>query len=206
MEQTTDCNNERFHSSCAPRSTKFTHTQEMQLQHSHRLTSCNKRCFQCQTQPGIRVLKCEESKVCLRSNEMWEVKKDSSREPGKVTKRKNVNSFFPSSSLSLSVTHTHTHTLNTHSWSEAWPAALSPRLLGLGGCRRHEPRRAGGATLIPSPALQQVLPCWRKEAFPSFLPTQPRPHGQCPPRGTLFSNYFLTDSNTFCASLFWLKK
>ena len=61
-------------------------------------------------------------------------------------------------------------------------------------------------TLIPSPALQQVLPCWRKEAFPSFLPTQPRPHGQCPPRGTLFSNYFLTYSNTFCASLFWLKK
>ena len=114
MQRTTDWNNERFHLFCAPRSTKFTHTQETQLQHSHRLTSCNKKCFQCQTQPGIRALTCEESKACLRSNEIWEVKKHSSREPGKVTKRKNVNSFFPSPSfslsLSLSLTHTHTHT------------------------------------------------------------------------------------------------
>ena len=141
----------------------------------------------------LEAMKCERSKKTLQEN------------LGKLLKgRMWIHSFPLLPSLSLS--HTHTHTLNTHSWSEAWPAALSPRLLGLGGCRRHEPRRAGGATLIPSPALQQVLPCWRKEAFPSFLPTQPRPHGQCPPRGTLFSNYFLTDSNTFCASLFWLKK
>ena len=211
MQRTTDWNNERFHLFCAPRSTKFTHTQDTQLQHSHRLTSCNKRCFQCQTQPGIRALTCEESKACLRSNEIWEVKKHSSREPGKVTKSKFVNSFFhsPSISLSLSLSHTHTHT-HTHSTlthgqrhdQQLWFLACWS-WEGAGGMSR------GGwaePTLIPSPALQQVLPCWRKEAFPSFLPTQPRPHGQCPPRGTLFSNYFLTYSNTFCASLFWLKK
>lgn len=131
-------------------------------------------------------------------------KKNSSREPGKVTKRKNVNSFFPSPSLSLSLSHT---PLNTHSWSEARPAALIPRLLGRGGCRRHEPTEGRAEpTLTPSPALKQVLPCWRKEVFPSFLPTQLRPHGQCPPRGTPFSNYFLTYSNTFHAYFFWLKK
>ena len=73
-----------------------------------------KDAFECMTHPGIRVLKCEKNKTCLRINEIREVKKDSPRELGKVNKRKDANSFSPSPSLpislSLSLTHTHTHT------------------------------------------------------------------------------------------------
>ena len=58
-----------------------------------------KDAFECMTHPGIRVLKCEKNKTCLRINEIREVKKDSPRELGKVNKRKDANSFSPSPSF-----------------------------------------------------------------------------------------------------------